>query len=111
MIQASRLNSASCVQVLPPQAAARDVVGNEILGAGVDARVAGGRRVERRVAEAATGWRREHLQPVRLPEHQHAGGAQERHRDLDIPGADPGRFQEPYLRGEQATPADRGVRR
>lgn len=71
--------------MVSPQAAARDVVAHAILAPGVDDRVVGRDTVEQRVPEAASRRRREHLQPLRLPQHQHESGPKERHRDMDIP--------------------------
>lgn len=65
----------------------------------IDARIAD----RRQVATSATRRRRERLQPLRLPEHQHASGAAQRHGDLDIPRAHPRRLQEFHAVTTQAT--------
>lgn len=99
-----------CFQVVSPQAAARDVVTHAILAPGVDDRVAGWCTAQQRVAEAASRRRRQHLQPLRLPQHQHESGPQKRHRHLDLPRTDPRCFQESNPHNDQTTPTGSGVR-
>lgn len=103
-------SSPPCFQVVSPQAAARDVVAHAILAPGVDDRVVDRDTVQQRVPEAASRRRREHLQPLRLPQHQHESGPKKRHRDMDLPWTDIRCFQESCPHDDQATTTDRCVR-